>query len=147
MDILNLSNSMGERAIRWLYTIALILITLGVVFGVWRGGVTMMRTPMPRLPISADANTGAPAPQATAPDANAPVAAAPQRGPGMRGMQPGMRGRFDRRRGGMMGMRMMRRNPQMFGGLMIIRALLRGLIALLVVRVLAEIGLRQLRRA
>src|ERR1700761_5714789 len=88
MDILSLSNSMGERAIRWLYAIALILIALGVVFGLWRGGMTMMRTPAPRPAMAVDVNSGTPTPQVAAPDANAPAAAAPQRGPGMR---PGMR--------------------------------------------------------
>jgi hypothetical protein len=39
------------------------------------------------------------------------------------------------------GMMMMHRSPMMFGLMMIIGSLLRGLIALLLLRVLAEIGL------
>ena len=132
MDILNLSNSMGERAIRWLYTIALILIALGVIWGVRGGVLLMMRDPMPPPAVTASADAGA---QATAPQPQQGAQDARPRGP--RGMyrSPAERRFF-----------MQRRHPMPAGAFMVVSALVRGLVTLLIVRILAEIGLRQLRR-
>ena len=138
-DILTLKTSMAEGIIRLLYTIALILIGLGVIFGIARGVMILTHTPMQRPAVTSSATppSGAmaqqqqsnPAPQAQ-PDQNAR--------PDFRGMRGDFRGwrRFHHR--GPFGM--MGRSP-MFGLVVIVGALLRGLIALLVVRVLAEIGL------
>jgi hypothetical protein len=127
-DILTLKESIAARLIRCLYIVALILIAVMVVLGVVRGVRIMTFTPPPRpaaaAPPSADA---APAP--------APQAAAPNR-----------RMMMDRRmrRPGMMGPRApfgLGRNPAVAGIFVIFFALLRGAIALMVVRILAEIGL------
>lgn len=139
-DILNLNTSMAEGIIRLLYAIALILIGLGTLFGIGRGVTILTHTPMQRPAITSSAapQSGAVAGQQTnnpAPQAQADQNARPQ----FRGMRRDFRGwrRFHRDRpfGMMMG-----RSP-LFGLVVIIGALLRGLIALLVVRVLAEIGL------
>ena len=128
-DILSLKTSMAERAIRWLYALALILIALGVIFGVWRGAMLASRAPMTNPPAMA-ANTNAPA--------NAMTAQAPQ--PSAQAMRPmGPRG-FYRGRGEHRFF-MMRRHPMQAGIFMIIRALVRGFIALMIVRILAELGL------
>src|SRR5579872_3131149 len=130
-DILTLKTPMAEGIIRLLYTIALILITIGVLFGLARGVMIMTHAPMqrPAITTSAAPNPGA----ATTPQA--PQTDAQNTRPEFR---PGMRGDFGhhRRYGMMMG-----RSPMAFGLFMIVGSLLRGLIALLVVRVLAEIGL------
>jgi hypothetical protein len=128
-DILSLRTSMAERAIRWLYALALILITLGVIFGVWRGAMLASRAPMTNPPAMAD-NTNAPA--------NAMTAQAPQ--PSAQAMRPMgprgfYRGRGDRR------FFMMRHHPMRAGIFMIISTLVRGFIALMIVRILAELGL------
>lgn len=128
-DILSLRVSMGERAIRWLYVLALILIALGVIFGLWRGAMLATRAPLPTpAPIAAN----------TTPPANAMMGPAAQ--PGAQAMRPvGPRGfyrrPFDRR------FVMMRRHPMRAGIFMIIHTLVRGFIALMVVRILAEMGL------
>jgi hypothetical protein len=128
-DIFSLRTSMGERAIRWLYALALILIALGVIFGVWRGAMLASRAPMTSPPAMA-ANTN--------PPANAMTSQTPQ--PGAQAMRPmGPRGfyrsRMERR------FFMMRRHPMQAGIFMIIRALVGGFIALMMVRILAEMGL------
>ncbi|HEX4370892.1 MAG TPA: hypothetical protein VH019_06065 [Rhizomicrobium sp.] len=128
-DILSLKTSMAERAIRWLYALALILITLGVIFGVWRGAMLASRPPMTNPPAMAD-NTNAPA--------NAMTPQAPQ--PGAQAMRPmGSRGFY--RRGFERRFFMMRHHPMRAGIFMIIGALVRGFIALMIVRILAELGL------
>lgn len=139
-DILSLRTSMAEGIIRLLYTIALILIGLGVIFGIARGVMILTHTPMQRPAVTSSAaptsgDTAAqqqsnPAPQAQ-PDQNAR--------PDFRGMRGDYRGwhRWGHHRGPF---GMMPRSPW-FGLVVIVGALLRGLIALLIVRVLAEIGL------
>ena len=142
-NILCLNQPMGVRLIRILYCIALVLIAIMVVSGIVGGVRTMMR----------------PAPQAQAamatPDAGSPAAPAPQppqaMNPGRPDFGPGnFRRRFGRpgMRGPMMDGRMMRGpfimgvrlSPPLFGALRILFALFRGLIAVMVIRVLAEIG-------
>jgi len=128
-DILSLKTSMAERAIRWLYALALILIALGVIFGVWRGAMLASRAPMTNPPAMT-ASTNAPA--------NAMTAQAPQ--PSAQAMRPMgprgfYRGRAERR------FFMMRRHPMQAGIFMIIRTLVGGFIALMIVRILAELGL------
>ena len=128
-DILSLNTSMGERAIRWLYALALILITLGVLFGLWRGAMLVSRPPMTNPPAAAANAT---------PPANATTAPAPQQGaqaPRRMGPRGFYRSREARR------FFMMRRHPMRAGIFMIIGSLLRGFIALMVVRILAEMGL------
>jgi hypothetical protein len=128
-DILSLRTSMGERAIRWLYALALILIALGVIFGVWRGAMLASRPPMTMPPAMA-ANANAPA--------NAMTPQAPQ--PGAQAMRP-MGPRGFHRRGFERRMFMMRHHPMRAGIFMIIFSLVRGFIALMIVRILAEMGL------
>jgi len=128
-DILSLKTSMAERGIRWLYALALILIALGVIFGVWRGAMLASRAPMTNPPAMTT-NTNAPA--------NAMTAQAPQ--PSAQAMRPMgprgfYRGRAERR------FFMMRRHPMQAGIFMIIRTLVGGFIALMIVRILAEMGL------
>ena len=134
-DILSLNTSMGERAIRWLYALALILITLGVIFGLWRGVMLASRAPMTNPPAAA-ANATPPAGN------NMMMQQAPQQGAQvMRPMGPRgfYRRGFDRR------FMMMRRHPMRAGIFMILGSLLRGFIALMVVRILAEMGLAVLQ--
>ena len=138
-DILTLKTSMAEGIIRLLYTIALILIGLGVLFGIARGAMILTHTHMHRPAITSDATppSGAmaqqqqnnPAPQAQG-DQNAR--------PDFRGMGRDFHGWRRFHHHGPFGM--MGRSP-MFGLVVILGALLRGFIALLVIRVLAEIGL------
>ncbi|MES2295140.1 MAG: hypothetical protein V4527_17715 [Pseudomonadota bacterium] len=134
-DILTLKTPMAEGIIRLLYTIALILIFLGVLFGVARGVMIMTHAPMQRPAITAPAtpDSSAVTPQAPQTDAQN---ARPEFRPGMRGDFRGWH-RFGHHRYGMM----MGRSPMGFGLMMIVGSLLRGLIALLLIRVLAEIGL------
>lgn len=139
-DILNLGTPMAEGIIRLLYTIALILIGLGTLFGIGRGVMILTHAPMQRPAITSTATPpsgataeqqGNPAPQAQG-DQNAR--------PDFRGMR---RGDFHGWRGWHGHHRywgMMPRSPW-FGLVVIIGALLRGLIGLLIVRVMAEIGL------
>ena len=138
-DILTLKTPMAEGIIRLLYTIALILIGLGTLFGIGRGVMILTHAPMQRPAITSSATppsgamaqqTPNPAPQAQ-PDQNAR--------PDFRGMRGDYRGwhrwGHHHRHWGMMG------HSPMFGLVVILGALLRGLIALLIVRVLAEMGL------
>ena len=127
-DILSLRTSMGERAIRWLYALALIGIALSVIFGLVRGVSLATRAPMTNPPAMA-ANTNPP---------NATTPQAPQQGAqAMRPMGPRgfYRGRAERR------FFMMRRHPLQAGIFIIIRSLVGGFLALMVVRILAEMGL------
>ena len=136
-DILTLNTSMAEGIIRLLYTIALILIGLGVLFGIGRGVMILTHTPMQRPAVTSTATppSGAMAQQQSNP--------APQAQPDQNA-RPDFRGRDFRgwhrwgHHRGYFGM--MPRSP-MFGLVVIVGALLRGFIALLIVRVLAEIGL------
>jgi hypothetical protein len=130
-DILNLRTPMAEGIIRLLYTIALILIAIGVLMGLTRGVMIMTHAPMQRPAIAAPATPQSgttTTPQASQNDAQ--------------NMRPWQRGeyrgwhRHHHRHGMMMG-----RSPALFGIFMIVRALLGGFIALMVVRVLAELGL------
>jgi hypothetical protein len=135
-DILTLKTPMAERIIRLLYTIALIFITLGVIMGLARGAMIMTHAPMQRPAMMAPATPqsgAATAPQAPQTDAQN---ARPDFRPGMRGDFRGWN-RFGHHRYGMM----MGRSPAMFGLFMIVGSLLKGLIALLLVRVFAEMGL------
>lgn len=138
-DILTLKTSMAEGIIRLLYTIALILIGLGVLFGIARGVMILTHTPMQRPAITSSATppSGAMAQQqpSTAPQAQPDQNARPD----FRGPRGDFRGwhRWGHHRGYF---GMMPRSP-MFGLVVIVGALLRGFIALLIVRVLAEIGL------
>ena len=139
-DILNLRTPMADGIIRLLYTIALILIGLGTLFGIGRGVMILTHTPMQRPAITSSATppSGAMAEQQQANPA--PQAQSDQNArPDFRGMRRDFGGwrRFHHR--GPWGM-MMGRSP-MFGLVVIVGALLRGLSALLIVRVLAELGL------
>ena len=135
-DILNLGTPMAEGIIRLLYTIALILIGLGTLFGIGRGVMILTHAPMQRPAITSTATppSGATAEQQGNP---APQAQGDQSTrQDFRGMRRDYRGwHRHHRHWGMMG-----RSPW-FGLVVIIGALLRGLIGLLIVRVMAEIGL------
>jgi hypothetical protein len=127
-DILSLDAPMAPRLVRILYFLALILIALGVVLGVARGIGDAGR--MPSLPpLTAAATPQLQMPQTTAPRVD------------------GVRGRGTGRRFAGRGMNRpvfgigARRQPVLFGALLIVRALLMGFIALLVVRILAEMAL------
>jgi hypothetical protein len=128
-DIFSLRTSMAERAIRWLYALALILIALGVIFGIWRGAMIARHAPMTTPPaMSANAT----------PPANAMTAQPAQ--PNMQAMRPmGPRGFYHRGFGHRFFM--MRHHPMRAGIFMIIASLVRGFIALMIVRILAEMGL------
>jgi len=137
-DILTLNTPMAERIIRLLYTIALVLIAIGTLFGIGRGVMIMTHTPMQRPAITSSAN---PSSNAMAPGSGtaAPQSDAQNDRREFRDRWRGdHRGWYGRRHYGPFGM--MPRSP-MFGLVVIIGALLRGLIGLLIVRVLAEIGL------
>jgi hypothetical protein len=139
-DILTLKTPMADGIIRLLYTIALILITIGVVMGLARGVRIMTHTPMQRPAITAPATPDAnAAPQVPQTDAQSGTQnGRPDFRQGMRGDFRGWH-RYGHHRG--YGMMMMGRSPMIFGLFVIVGSLLRGLIALLLVRVLAEIGL------
>ncbi len=134
-DILNLRSSMGARAIRLLYAIALILIALGVLMGLGRGIRIMTHTPMNRPAVTATTN----------PQSGATATPQPPQNRAMQNARPGPRGfyrdRYRHRRFGMMGRGMAGRSPALFGVLVMIGALVKGFIALLIVRVLSEMGL------
>jgi hypothetical protein len=116
-----------------------------VLFGLIRGVRTMMRTPPPPRPVIAQNQAATPAPGAT----QAPAPNATQARPGMmRNMGPGQRRmmmmrRFAPRVRGPLGTGffLLPRNPQLAGLAIILFALLRGMIILMVVRILAEMGL------
>jgi hypothetical protein len=131
-DILTLRTPMAEGIIRLLYTIALILIAIGVLMGLARGVMIMTHAPMQRPAITAPATPQSGA--TTTPQA--PQNDAQNMRPWQRGEYRGWH-RFHHHRYGMM----MGRSPMIFGLFMIVRALLGGFIALMVVRVLAEMGL------
>ncbi len=137
-DILTLNTPMADRIIRLLYTIALILIAIGTLMGIGRGVMIMTHMPMQRPAIAGAANPsgGMMAPQ---PDTAAPQADAQNARPDFR---DGSRGDFRgwHRFGHHRPFGMMHRSP-LFGLVVIVGALLRGLIGLLLLRVLAEIGL------
>ncbi|MBN9546875.1 MAG: DUF4282 domain-containing protein [Alphaproteobacteria bacterium] len=138
-DILTLNTPMAERIIRLLYTIALVLIAIGTLFGIGRGVMILTHTPMQRPAITSNANpsgnnavtpqSGTAAPQTDAQN---------DRRDFRNRMRGEYRGWYGRRHYGPFGT--MPRSP-IFGLVVIIGALLRGLIGLLIVRVLAEIGL------
>jgi len=139
-DILTLRTGMAEGIIRLLYTIALILIGLGTLFGIGRGVMILAHTPMQRPAITSSATPPSGAMAQQQPNNAAPQAQPDQNArPDFRGMRRGEFRGWHRwghhRHWGMMG-----RSP-MFGLVVIVGALLRGLIALLIVRVLAEMGL------
>lgn len=137
-DILSLNTPMAERIIRLLYTIALVLIAIGTLFGIGRGVMIMTHTPMQRPAITSSANPSGNAmtPQSgtAAPQADNQI----ERREFRDRWRGDHRGWYGRRHHGPFGM--MPRSP-MFGLVVIIGALLRGLIGLLIVRVLAEMGL------
>jgi hypothetical protein len=141
-DILTLNTPMAERIIRLLYTIALVLIAIGTLFGIGRGVMILTHTPMQRPAITSGANPSAPQAGTAAPQADNPQQADNQQQTDRREFRDRWRGDhrgwYGRRHYGPFGM--MPRSP-MFGLVVIIGALLRGLIGLLIVRVLAEMGL------
>ena len=53
-DILTLNTPMAERIIRLLYTIALVLIAIGTLFGIGRGVMILTHTPMQRPAVLGD---------------------------------------------------------------------------------------------
>jgi hypothetical protein len=142
-DILSLKNSMASRLIRCLYMLALILIAVMVVLGVARGVRIMSFTPRPRPAAAAPpAPDAAQAPQAGQPQMGmmqgAPNGRMMTQGNGRMMMNPRMRGP------GMIGPRApfgLGRNPVAAGLFAIFFTLLRGVVVLMVVRILAEIGL------
>jgi hypothetical protein len=136
-DILTLNTPMAERIIRLLYTIALVLIAIGTLFGIGRGVMILTHTPMQRPAITSSAN---PSDTAATPQSGT---AAPQTDQATRrDFRDRMRGDYRgwNRHGHHRPFGMMHRSP-MFGLLVILGALLRGFIGLLIVRVLAELGL------
>jgi hypothetical protein len=138
-DILTLKTPMAEGIIRLLYTIALVLIAIGTLFGIARGVMILTHTPMQRPAITSSAN---PSGNAVTPQ---PGTAAPQTDAQTprRDFRDGMRGDYRgwNRHGHHRGYGMMMGRSPMFGLVVIIGALLRGLIGLLILRVLAEVGL------
>ncbi|HEY2835233.1 MAG TPA: hypothetical protein VGI89_01605 [Rhizomicrobium sp.] len=140
-DILNLRTPMAEGIVRLLYTIALILIGLGTLFGIGRGVMILTHAPMQRPAITSNATPPSGAMSQQQSQNNAAPQAQPDQNarPDFRGMRRDFRGwhRWGHHRGPF---GMMPRSPW-FGLVVIIGALLRGLIALLIVRVLAEMGL------
>jgi hypothetical protein len=139
-DILTLNTPMAERIIRLLYTIALVLIAIGTLFGIGRGVMIMTHTPMQRPAITSSANPSgnAMAPQSGTAAPQSDNQAQTDRREFRDRWRGDHRGWYGRRHYGPFGM--MPRSP-MFGLVVIIGALLRGLIGLLIVRVLAEMGL------
>jgi hypothetical protein len=135
--ILTLEKSIAPKLLRCLYIVALVLIVIGTALGVVRG-VRRMTAPMPLPPPAMVQGVQNPAP----PVAGQPMG--PRMGQGMgqmtgpmrRGPRGFMRPRRMREPGWMRGL-----PPAAAGGLIVLFALLRGIIALFVVRVLAEMGL------
>jgi len=138
-DILTLNTPMAERIIRLLYTIALVLIAIGTFFGIGRGVMIMTHTPMQRPAITSSAN---PSGNAMTPQSGTAAPQADAQTP-RRDFRDGMRGDYRgwNRHGHYRGYGMMMGRSPMFGLVVIVGALLRGLIGLLILRVLAEIGL------
>jgi hypothetical protein len=146
-DILNLSNPIAPRLIRCLYIVMLILIALLVILGIARGIRVMTLPPLPRPAIAGQPGTAPGAPNAAQPQPPGPGA---MMNPGM--MNPGQRQamrdmmarRFTGRARGpfaMGGLGPFPRQPLLSGVFIIFFTLLRGAVALLVVRILAEMGL------
>jgi hypothetical protein len=135
-DILTLDKPMAPRLIRILYGIALVIILLGVLHGISRG-VWIMNRPAPlQFP---EASPSSSTTDTTPPDA------APK----------GWRGRWHHHNGSGFGdrefqgpgghrhhgfMMMRHMSPPVRGGFVIFFSLLRGLVLVMVVRVLAEMG-------
>jgi hypothetical protein len=137
-DILTLKTPMAEGIIRLLYGIALILIALGVLAGLGRGVMMLTHAPMQRPAMTSTATPSSGAMMMQQPNASPQTdqgAMRPDFGMGHHGF--GGWHRFHHRP--FFGMMM--HHSRLFGLLVIVGALLRGLIALLIVRVLAEIGL------
>ena len=121
-DILSLKTQMGTRLIGILYCIAIVLIALGTLQGVVRGARIMMGPPAITAP--AEQADAAPAPGAPAMDR-----------PWRRG--PRFNGPFNGRAPMLFGQIL---PHPVAGALRIVFSQERGLVVLLVVRVLAEIG-------
>ena len=135
-DIFTLKTSIAPRLVRILYGIALVLIALAVIAGVTRG-VLRIRHPLPARSAMVDMVT----PNADVPPQPDAAAQPGQRGMGMRRMGPGRWGMRGPGRGmghrmGLMG----RQPPAVMGAFQIVRALVMGVVALLVVRILAELA-------
>jgi hypothetical protein len=141
-SILSLNKPMGPCLIKALYWIALVIILLGVLHGVGRG-VWIMTHQMPHQPpaVAQSSSTSSSTPNAMSPG-SAPDARQTMwhrhfgsgydnrgfRGPGFRHFRPGgfmMIGHLP---------------PPVRGGLSILLSLFRGLVMVMVVRILAEIG-------
>ena len=137
-DILTLNTPLAERIIRLLYTIALVLIAIGTLFGIARGVMILTHTPMQRPAITSGAN---PSGNAATPQSGTAAPQTDAQTP-RRDFRDGMRGDYRgwNRHGHHRPWGMMHRSPW-FGLVVIIGALLRGLIGLLILRVLAEVGL------
>ncbi len=142
-NILTLKKSMGPCLIKALYWIALVIILLGVLHGVARG-VWIMTHQMPHQPpaVTQSSSTSS----SSTPNAMSPGSAPDARqtmwhrhfgqGYGNRGFRgPGFR-HF--RPGGFMMMGHL--SPPVRGSLFILLTLFRGLITVMLVRILAEIG-------
>jgi hypothetical protein len=135
-DILTLDKPMAPRLIRILYWIALVIILLGVLHGISRG-VGIMNRPAPlqfpaASPSSSTTDTMAPDP---APNG---WRGRWQRHDGSRFGDRGFQGPGGYRHHGFMMMRHM--SPPVRGGFVILFSLIRGLVLVMVVRVLAEMG-------
>ena len=141
-DILTLSNPVAPRLIRCLYIVALVLIAVMVVFGLAHGVRIMLRPPLPRPAISASTTAATDttsqansAPQPPRPDFTARRQAFQHMMMARRFRRP--RGPF----GGEFGPGPFPRMPLLSGAAIIFFTLLRGIIVLLVVRILAELAL------
>jgi hypothetical protein len=128
-DILTLDKPIASRLIRCLYIFAMVLITVLVIFGLIRGVRVMTLPPMPRPPIANNQTQAAPGATQLQPPA------------GMMGPVERRRMFMERRFRRPIGPFGMGRNPVMGGLFIILATLVRGLVALLVVRILAELGL------
>lgn len=132
-DFLSFKTSIAERAIHYLYALALVLIALDVVFGVWKGAMIAGRPPMTNPPVATKADVHIVAPPMQ--DAEAEV---PQINPmWSHGFHHHQFGRH---------YFMMRHHPVRAGVFKIIRTLVEGFAALLTVRILAELTLLALQR-
>jgi hypothetical protein len=133
-DILTLDKPMAPRLIRILYWIALVIILLGVLHGISRG-VGIMNRPAPLQ-----------FPEASPPSSTTDTPDAAPNGWRHRWQHHNGQGFGDRefqgsggyRHHGFMMMRHM--SPPVRGGFVILFSLLRGLVLVMVVRVLAEMG-------
>jgi hypothetical protein len=136
-DMLSLDTSIAPKLLRCLYTVALVLILIGTALGMVRGVRVMLAPPPPPPAVAAAPGTAAPVASPAMGQMRPPIMR-PMMG---RGGPMMMRRRFERFRG-MRGPGFMRGTPRpIVGAGLILFVLLRGLIALLVVRVLAEAGL------